>query len=117
MGDSASAVKVFAENEVELFAQVSEDRNPVHFDEAFAAKTRFGKRIVHGLAYSSLLSGLLGKLHLSPFNRDPTPGISKLRKESKSRITTDLTPLLPYYPLPYSLVGQSSQGVEGEGRE
>ncbi len=41
------------------FVEVSGDLNPLHFDEAFAAKSPFGKRIAHGLLGLSVASGLL----------------------------------------------------------
>jgi acyl dehydratase len=41
------------------FGEVSGDINPLHFDEAFAAKSPFGKRIAHGLLGLSVASGLL----------------------------------------------------------
>ena len=46
---------------IETFAwQISDDCNPIHLDETYAAKTRFGGRIAHGLIAGSKVSGLLG---------------------------------------------------------
>lgn len=61
IGQSASISKVFTEEEVENFASLSEDRNPVHLDEEFAKSSIFGQRIVHGMLVASLFSGLLGE--------------------------------------------------------
>jgi acyl-CoA thioesterase FadM len=60
VGDKASIVKTFTPADVSAFAELSEDRNPIHLDTAFAATTRFGKPIVHGALAVSLISALLG---------------------------------------------------------
>jgi acyl dehydratase len=44
---------------VEKFAQISGDRNPLHFDEAFAAKTKFGRLVVQGGITTGLLHALV----------------------------------------------------------
>ncbi|MGE5188968.1 MAG: MaoC/PaaZ C-terminal domain-containing protein, partial [Gemmatimonadota bacterium] len=41
--------KVFTEEDVYLFAGITGDRNPVHISKDYAATTRFGERIVHGI--------------------------------------------------------------------
>jgi 3-hydroxybutyryl-CoA dehydratase len=45
---------------IERFGAASGDRNPVHFDAAYAAATRFGGRIAHGMLTASFLSAILG---------------------------------------------------------
>lgn len=45
---------------VEDFAQVSGDTNPVHLDDEYAASTRFGRRIAHGMLAASYISSVLG---------------------------------------------------------
>lgn len=55
------------ENDVELFAQVSGDRNPLHMDDDYAKTTPFGQRIAHGALTASYISGILG-------NSLPGPG-------------------------------------------
>ena len=51
---------VITEKDIELFAEVSGDRNPLHMDEAFAKNTPFGQRIAHGALTASYISGILG---------------------------------------------------------
>jgi len=60
VGDKATLSKAFTESEVEQFANISFDDNPVHLNQEYAENTMFGKRIVHGLLVSSLFSGLIG---------------------------------------------------------
>jgi len=45
--------------DVYLFSLISGDWNPIHHDERIASKTKFGRRIVHGLLLSSLASTLM----------------------------------------------------------
>lgn len=60
VGDTASMSKSISTDEIEMFAKVSGDVNPVHMDAAFAEKTRFGGRIAHGMWSASLISAVLG---------------------------------------------------------
>ena len=53
-----SAPRTLEQAEVEAFAELSGDRNPVHLDEAFARRTLFRGRIAHGLLVQSIASGL-----------------------------------------------------------
>ncbi len=60
VGDRASLSKAFSAQDVEQFARLSLDNNPLHLDEAAAAESTFGQRVVHGALVSSLFSALLG---------------------------------------------------------
>ena len=42
------------------FAEVSQDKNPIHLDGEYAEKTRFGKKIAHGMLMGSYISGMIG---------------------------------------------------------
>jgi acyl dehydratase len=59
IGDSAEITKTINQTDIEAFADVTGDHNPVHVDEAFAATTRFGRRIAHGMLTASLISAVL----------------------------------------------------------
>ena len=57
------AVKfTFNQKNVIAFAEVTGDKNPVHLDESYAAKTIFKKPIVHGMLGASLFSKVFGTL-------------------------------------------------------
>ena len=52
----------FSQEDVNRFAEVTGDNNPVHTDAAFAAKTMFKKPIMHGMLGASLFSKVFGTL-------------------------------------------------------
>lgn len=60
IGDSFSTAKQITDSVIRAFAEVSGDYNPIHLDENFAAQTRFGKRIAHGMLSGALISAVLG---------------------------------------------------------
>jgi 3-hydroxybutyryl-CoA dehydratase len=47
------------QNHFDRFARLSGDHNPIHVDPAFAARTRFGRTLCHGMFLWSLLSELV----------------------------------------------------------
>lgn len=61
-GKRASVSRIVKEEDIEIFAELSLDRNPVHFDEEFASRTIFGRRIAHGGIGAALISGALTQL-------------------------------------------------------
>ncbi len=60
VGDSAELTRTFSDEDVRAFARLSGDSNPVHLDDAYAARTRFGRRLVHGMLTAGLISAVLG---------------------------------------------------------
>jgi 3-hydroxybutyryl-CoA dehydratase len=60
VGQSAEMTKIITEEDVFLFAGITGDRNPVHISKEFAAKTRFGERIAHGILTAGLISAVIG---------------------------------------------------------
>jgi len=62
IGFKASHVKTIAETDINLFAEVSGDFNPVHMSEEYAKKTLFNGRIAHGVLTLGLLSAAIAKL-------------------------------------------------------
>ncbi|WP_420102967.1 MaoC family dehydratase [Bosea sp. (in: a-proteobacteria)] len=67
IGRSESLMRTVMERDIALFAELSGDANPIHLSESFAAGTRFGQRIAHGMLTASLVSAVLG-------TRLPGPG-------------------------------------------
>jgi len=59
-GMEASYSQTITDSDVKSFAGLSGDRNPVHMDEDYAKKSRFKKRIAHGLMSASYFSALFG---------------------------------------------------------
>lgn len=60
LGDQYSVTRNISDELIRSFAEVSGDFNPIHLDEEFAATTRFGKRIAHGMLSGALISSVLG---------------------------------------------------------
>lgn len=61
IGMSRDLLKVVTNHDIELFAEVSTDRNPVHLDDAYAMDTIFEGRIAHGMLTASLISAVIGE--------------------------------------------------------
>jgi 3-hydroxybutyryl-CoA dehydratase len=59
IGQTASYSKTVGERDIELFAVVSGDVNPVHLDADYAATTMFGERIAHGMLTGAVISAAL----------------------------------------------------------
>ena len=76
VGQKASIQKTFTAADVTAFAGISLDVNPIHMSDAYAKETIFGKRIVHGILTSGLISAVLA-------NYLPGPGTIYLGQELK----------------------------------
>jgi 3-hydroxybutyryl-CoA dehydratase len=59
-GDHFKWERFISAEDVKQFAEVVGDKNPVHIDEEFAARTSFKKRLVHGAFLGGLISKVLG---------------------------------------------------------
>ena len=58
-GDQATLTRTITDEMVVAYADLIGDHNPVHLDEAFAATTRFGRRIAHGMLVAGLISTVI----------------------------------------------------------
>lgn len=53
--------KQVTDRDIQLFAEVSTDHNPVHMDDDYAMDTIFEGRIAHGMLTASLISAVIGE--------------------------------------------------------
>jgi len=60
IGMEVSYSQTITDEDIRLFSKVSGDRNPIHLDEEYAKKSRYKKRIAHGLMSASYFSALFG---------------------------------------------------------
>ncbi len=61
VGDHYEKDFLVTDQKVRIFAEISGDDNPLHVNDEFAAKTRFGKRIAHGILITSFISKVIGR--------------------------------------------------------
>ncbi len=76
IGMCASRTKTITDADIRAFAQASGDTNSIHLDESYAAASRFGRRIAHGMLTASVISAILG-------NDLPGPGSIYLGQDLK----------------------------------
>lgn len=62
VGQTASLTKAFTEKDVELFAELSLDKNELHINDEYAKESIFKQRIVHGFLSGSLISAVIGTI-------------------------------------------------------
>ena len=67
VGMSAEYRRIVGDTEMRLFADLTGDTNPLHFDDDFAERSLFKGRVVHGMCTASLISTVIG-------TRLPGPG-------------------------------------------
>ena len=60
VGDKAAFEKTVSEQDIVDFARVTGDEQPLHLDDAYAATTRFKRRIAHGMLSAGFISAALG---------------------------------------------------------
>ncbi|MBL4596840.1 MAG: MaoC family dehydratase [Robiginitomaculum sp.] len=78
IGMSREVTHTVSEQDVDDFARISGDYNPLHMDEEYAKTTPFGGRIAHGALTASYISAILG-------NDLPGPGAVFTTLELKFR--------------------------------
>ncbi|MBY4893157.1 MaoC family dehydratase [Rhodobacteraceae bacterium N5(2021)] len=61
VGMVRSLQKIVTDQDIEMFAEVSSDRNPVHLDDQYAQDTIFEGRIAHGMLTAGLISAVIGE--------------------------------------------------------
>src|SRR5258705_11075560 len=90
-------LKTVMDTDVVGFARLSGDDNPIHLCDTYAAGSRFGERIAHGLYTASLISAVLG-------TRLPGPGAGH-------------RPQTPHFPPPGGVGGGGTRTGEGVGAQ
>ena len=60
VGQTCTSTHVIDDKLVHGFADLTGDHNPIHLDDAFAKKTKFGQRIAHGGILFGIISKVLG---------------------------------------------------------
>jgi 3-hydroxybutyryl-CoA dehydratase len=60
VGSKASFEKQVSQDDINSFAQVTGDHNPLHSDAAYAARTRFKTPIAHGMLGAGIIAAALG---------------------------------------------------------
>lgn len=61
MGMTRYVQKVVTDRDIEMFAEISTDHNPVHLDDEYAQDTIFEGRIAHGMLTAGLISAVIGE--------------------------------------------------------
>jgi acyl dehydratase len=61
VGTSARRTRAITQRDIELFTEMSGDRNPIHYDEELAAQSRFGGLVVQGGVTSGLLNAVVAE--------------------------------------------------------
>lgn len=73
VGQRASLSRTITDDDIAAFARLTGDNNPLHVDASFALRSRFGRRVAHGLFSAGLVSAVLG-------TRLPGPGAIYLQQ-------------------------------------
>ncbi|HEX7884914.1 MAG TPA: MaoC family dehydratase [Phenylobacterium sp.] len=108
VGQTAEMSRVVGAADIEAFAEVSGDNNPLHLDEAYAKTTTFGARIAHGMLSAAYISAIIatrlpgsGAIYLSQSLRFRRPvkigdlvvarATVKKLDEARAHVTLDTT--------------------------
>ena len=78
IGMTSSYEKTITDKDIQAFAAITGDTNPVHLDDEYAAATPFKARIAHGMMSAGLISTVLG-------TQLPGPGCIYLDQQIKFR--------------------------------
>jgi 3-hydroxybutyryl-CoA dehydratase len=66
IGEEATLTKIISDEDINTFARISGDENPVHVNDEYAKGTMFGGRIAHGILVAGLISAVLGTVLPGP---------------------------------------------------
>jgi acyl dehydratase len=112
VGDRAHRTRTVLESDIERFTEISGDRNPLHYDEDLARRSRFGRVIVQGGVTSGLLNAVVAEdlpgpgsvfLHVNWSFRAPVgPGDTITAEVEVTGVRTDK----PIYELATTITNQ-----------
>lgn len=60
VGQRATLSRTMTQADIDAFAALTGDRNPLHLDDAFARRSRFGRPVAHGILVAGVISAALG---------------------------------------------------------
>jgi len=66
IGEEATLTKVVSLEDIQTFARISQDTNPLHLDREYAESTMFKGQIAHGMLVAGLISAVLGTMLPGP---------------------------------------------------
>ena len=61
LGQTVTTTRIFSQDDLDAFASLSGDDNPIHVDPEFSARTKFGQTVAHGMLIYGALCGFLGE--------------------------------------------------------
>ena len=61
VGQRAELSRTVSQTDIELFTQISGDRNPIHYDEGVAARSPFGEIVVQGGIITAILNAVVAE--------------------------------------------------------
>ncbi|MFA6537891.1 MAG: MaoC family dehydratase [Negativicutes bacterium] len=76
IGDCYEEKRIVSSEDVNIFAKISGDKNPLHLSDEFAAQSIFKKRVAHGMLLSGYISAVIGM-------KFPGPGTIYLQQNLK----------------------------------
>ena len=60
IGDSAQYTRTITGEDIDRYAEWTDDYNPMHMDDDYAARTRFGSRVAHGPITMGMIAPVIG---------------------------------------------------------
>ena len=75
VGETAEFSRTLTEADLSSFAELSGDFDPIHMDDAYAARSRYGRRIAHGILSMALFSSVSSIISRRAKERG-SPGVS-----------------------------------------
>ena len=126
IGQTARRSRLVTARDIELFTEMTGDRNPLHYDEALATKSRFGGLIVQGGVTSGLLNALVAEdlpgpgsvfLHVDWSFRAPTrPGDEITAEAEVLEVRADNPRAIALYEKNgYAMIGREEDWYEDGG--